>query len=106
MRRAVASFPKPVQNPVLYCTMSLYICTHYLDVAMCYLDVTRRELDNNMFYLELQWTCPAHKVRNINTKMESNVRHYMRVMDTTKAVGCVTCPPPSPNSMFLLIPSE
>ena len=105
MHCAVASIPKPVQNPVLYCTMSLYIRTHYW-MLLCAIWTLLRELDNNMFYLELQWTCPAHKVRNINTKMESNVRHYMRVMDTTKAVGCVTCPPPSPNSMFLLIPSE
>ena len=35
------SFPKPVKNPVLYCTTSLYICTHYMDVAMRYLDVTK-----------------------------------------------------------------
>ena len=35
------SFSKPVQKPVLYCTISLYICTRYLDVAMPYLDVTK-----------------------------------------------------------------
>ena len=31
------SFPKPVKNPVLYCTITLCICT----VAMHYLDVTK-----------------------------------------------------------------
>ena len=35
------SFPKPVKNPVLYCTTSLYIYTHYLDVAMRYFDITK-----------------------------------------------------------------
>ena len=35
-------FLKPVRNLVLYCTISLYICTRYVDVAMPYLDVTNR----------------------------------------------------------------
>ena len=36
------SFPKPVKNPgFFYCTISLYIYTCYLDVAMRYLDVTK-----------------------------------------------------------------
>ena len=35
------SFPKPVKNPVLYCTISLFISTYYLDVAMPYLDITK-----------------------------------------------------------------
>ena len=39
--RGCNSFPKPVKNPVLYCTISLHICTRYLDVAMHLLDVTK-----------------------------------------------------------------
>ena len=35
------SFPKPAKNPVLYCTITLYISTSNLDDAMCYLDVTK-----------------------------------------------------------------
>ena len=35
------SFPKRVKNLVLYCTISLNICTRYLDIAMHYLDVTK-----------------------------------------------------------------
>ena len=35
------SFYKPVKSPVLYCAISLYICTHYWDVAMRYLHVTK-----------------------------------------------------------------
>ena len=35
------SFSKPVKNPVLCSTMLLYICTRYLDIWMCYLDVAK-----------------------------------------------------------------
>ena len=35
------SFPKPVKNPVLYCSILLYICSQYLDTAMRYLDITK-----------------------------------------------------------------
>ena len=35
------SLPKPAKNPVSYWTISLCIGTRYLDVAMCYLDITK-----------------------------------------------------------------
>ena len=42
------SFPKPVKKLVLYCTISLYICTRYLDVAYT---LFARELDNKYLYV-------------------------------------------------------
>ena len=87
---------------IWFCTMQYCCIFVFIWTLLCVNWTLLREL---MFYLELQWTCPANKVRNINTKMESNVRHYMRSSNgTAKAVCCVTCAPPSPSSVFLMIP--
>ena len=49
------SFPKPAKNPVLYCTISLYICTIILTL-LCLIWTLLRGMDNNLIY------CPPNLV--------------------------------------------